>query len=61
MYTISDHIHQPYEIVDEKEDVPTPRKVENFSYSQPGLYVYDLAKFFQGKVEKYKLSKAIGG
>ena len=58
MYTISDHIQKPYEVFD-KEEEKQPQT--NFKYSSSGLYVYDIAKLFQGKVEKYKLSKAIGG
>ena len=61
MYSISDHIETAYEVVDETEENPVSKKVENFIYTQPGFYVFDLAKLFQGKVEKYKLSKAIGG
>ena len=60
LYTISDQITRPYQIGTEENDFDG-EKAKDFTFSAPGLYVYDIKKLFQGKVEKYKLAKAIGG
>ena len=33
----------------------------NWKYSESGFYIYDINQLVNGKIEKYKLSSAVGG
>ena len=60
LYTLSDNILQPAYITDvDSED--GKQRIKSQGFDSPGLFVYDLTRFAQGKVDKYKMSPAIGG
>ena len=59
LYTMSDSITTHYNVTDENEAEPVKRRVGH--YAAAGLYVYDISKLFAGQVEKYRLSRSIGG
>jgi len=47
---------------DESPDDPDNKKsYEVRHHASSGLYVYDIGKTLNGKIEKYKLAMAIGG
>ena len=61
LYTISDEVKLPYSVkYFENGELETEVKHEN-DLSNSGFFVYDLTQLFEGKVERYKLSSAIGG
>ena len=61
LYAISDAIVMPYTLKDEAGDDSESQYLTNWKYSESGFYVYDIAQLFNGKIEKYKLSPAVGG
>ena len=60
LYTISDSRTQPYSVTDlTKENGHEIQKM--FRYSPPGFYVLDTQRLFEGKLEQYRLTSAVGG
>ena len=61
LYTISDNIDGGVYITDYEGDDDSRDKQKDMGYSGPGFYIYDIERLLNGKVEKYKISSAIGG
>ena len=61
LYAISDGIAMPYACKDEKDEDSIDEPFSNWKRSSSGFYVYDIEQLFNSKIEKYKLSKAVGG
>ena len=58
LYSINDNTTVPYTVKDADDCiVPQP----DWKSSPSGLYVMDLQRLFEGKVERYKLATTIGG
>ena len=60
LYEISDSMIKPHKLIDYESD-RDPEQETNFKYKPPGLYVIDLPRLFEGKLERYKLVQTIGG
>ena len=61
LYTINDTIDGGVYITDADDDDDTRHKQKDMGYSTPGFYVYDIERLLNGKVEKYKITSALGG
>lgn len=63
LYAMCDSITQQYYVTDEyaQEDGGEKYMTEVSHYAPAGLYVFDISKLFSGQIEKYKLSRSIGG
>ena len=65
LYTINNaSLAEAHEVSTDHAAIPDEahrKSTQEWKVSYPGLYVYDIERFFEGSVEKYKLSSLIGG
>ena len=59
LYTISDKISNGYTSIDTRESSKVVQS--DASYAGAGLYVIDLTRLIDGKIDKYKLLSTVGG